>query len=92
MFRAVRVLTFTSFLNSHILAPKLPQKHFQGYLVIAYNFKGLFLRPFMNVGIKILIGGQMGAIFTLFCVYCKKWHKNDPKLNTKIFGYCYGSK
>ena len=67
MFRAVRVPTFTSFLNSHILAPKLPQKHFQGYLVIAYNFKGLFLCPFMNVGIKILIGGQMGAIFTLFC-------------------------
>ena len=67
MFRAVRVLTFTSFLNSHILAPKLPKKHFQGYLVIAYNFKGLFLCPFMNVGIKILIGGQMGAIFTLFC-------------------------
>ena len=28
MFRAVRVLKFTSFSNSHILAPKLPQKHF----------------------------------------------------------------
>ena len=90
MFRAVRVLKFTSFSNSHILAPKLPQKHFQGYLVIAYNFKGLFLCIFMNVGIKILIRGQMGAIFNYFAVYslyCKKWHKNDPKLNTKIFGH-----
>ena len=67
MFRAVRVLKFTSFSNSHILTPKLPQKDFQVYLVIAYNFKGLFLCPFMNAGIKILIRGQMGAIFTLFC-------------------------
>ena len=85
------MLTFTSFLNSHILAPKLTQKHFQGYLVIAYNFKGLFLCPFMNVGIKILIRAKWVPFlhdFAVYPVYCKKWHKNDPKLNTKIFGHC----
>ena len=87
MFRAVRVLKFTSFSNSHILAPKLPQKHFQGYLVIAYNFIGLFLCPFMNVGIKILIRAKWVPFLHYFAVYCKKWHKNDPKLNTKIFGH-----
>ena len=30
----------------------------------------------------------MGALFTYFCSVCKKWLKNDPKLNTSIFG-CY---
>ena len=29
---------------------------------------------------------EMGALFTYFCSVCKKWLKNDPKLNTSIFG------